>query len=1237
MIRIKPETVYALRDSTGRALTELMDELIRHSVSVSGVAQAFVSTNLRVNYQDGGVDTQVALPLPVDKRGYFGHKSVWQYKAHEEKTLKKKKLVDEITAPSKTYLKELLQQGYAYRICIADNGPAKRKEQLETWADEAIQKIAPGAPSCKVLFADDIVAWVNSFPAIAARLSGADLADFFHFEAWTRIARHTTPTFVPTPESDAILKLVQNHVQWTTKPTTARLTVSGDAGVGKTRTVFEAIAALPEIAPLVVYVADEVKALEQATAAANDGEQYVVIVADECLDRTASQLESLLQGSVHRVRVVTIDNALERMDATDLRLERVTLTTLEKIVEANFPHIDLDRRYRYCHLADGSLRFAITLCQNDALMQQEGNLGEALRDATHYLNRYFGSGGPFEDADRTALEIISLVERCGVFGAVFSELESLCSLAHADAAAVRDRLAKMQKANGLVGRAGRYLYVTPAPIAMSCFHRAWERWIAPDPKFNLERFPKDLQASFLARLQRAPEGVGKVVNDYFRNWIISRGSDIFRSDDDTEQLLFLVRSYPDQMISRLEQLVATATAEQLAPGYGGGRRRLVVELTEIASFPQWFVQAESMLFRLAVDDPEPNLGNNATKLWCQLFPIIAPVATSFPDRFALVSAHAASENPKERLLSVLALSEVLHDSSIRLMNPGTYGNRVAPRAWRPQSWEEYFDYIRTAIGLLATLSSDAETDIRDKAARILVSSVRSLIFRGILGPAKEGASAMPEAVRPVLRAELREFLLLINSEHSQHSDEDKRRISEFVENWVAELAPSTLHDELVEELGPDSWEHNLEQAEWDARIRRLALRLVRDDEEFRTELPWLTSPAAKSAVEFGTQIGRFDDGAVYLDLIGSACIHARNPNLARGYFVGLAEMSRHLPAAEQASEIRLRANEAVDRMWQSDPVLAFYAMSPAGDFLNAFDRAIRAVRERQLPAGFLQTFQAWNGPVPTTGVQARLATETLLQASRDGDKQAATLGIEFIVHLLLRNKPENKTAYLQAVYSDDRLDTIFSLFEETARISDKVSAYFGQIFTHALPADPPRGIEVVVKMLDRDSYEISEVGSGLIHAVAQVDPHTLMEKIGELLLSEGSSLKFFLKRFPLLSIPADVLTDWVDRHGLEGARLVARYLTRPFIGDRGPDLHPVTKYVLERFGDDERVFASWVSGMTHGQAFAGSVADWVEKRAEQAEPFLTYPLSAVRRWAEGEILFASNNADDFRQREEEAY
>ena len=1237
MIRIKPESIYALRDSSGVRFTELMDELIRHSVSVSGVSQDGVSTNMRVNYPDGGVDTEVKSPLVTDKRGYFGAKTAWQYKAAREKDYAKKKIQDEILNPSKEYLRGLLKDGYAYRICIADNAPAKRKTQIEKWADEAIQKFAPGAPPCKVLFADDIVAWVNSFPGIAARINGADLSDFLHFESWKRNARSTTETFISTPESDVIVKMVQNHVRWTTAPSTARLTVSGDAGVGKTRTVFEAIASLPEMSPLVIYVADESKALERATAAVNDGEQYVVIVADECRDRAASQLESMLQGNESRVRLVTIDNALERMDATDLRLQKVSATTLEKIVEANFPHIDPDRRYRYCNLAEGSLRFAIVLCQNDALMQQEGNLSEALRDATHYLNRYFGAGRAFDDLDRTALEVISLVERCGVFGGVGAELEALCAMVSVDVSQIRDRLTRMQKTNGLVGRAGAYLYVTPKPVATACFHRAWNRWFEHDLKYRLDQFPKDLRPALLARLQHAPEGVGKVVNDYFRRWVISNGPGIFKSDDDTEQLLLLVRSAPDQMIGRLAQLVRAATAEQLAPGFGSGRRRLVVELTQIASFPQWFEAAESMLYRLALDESEPDLGNNATKLWSQLFSIIGPVATSFSDRFSVLSTRVRSDDAKERLLCVSALSEILHESSIRMMSASTYGQRIAPNSWRPQTWDEYFEYVREAIRALSELCGDPNDEVRSKAVPTLVSSVRSLIFRGILGPAKEGAAAMPEHVRPVLRADLREFLLLNNSEHSPHSEEEKGQRAHFVEAWIEELAPSSLHDQIVEEIGPDSWDHHLEQGEWEARIRRLALRLVNSPDEFKQELPWLSSPSAKSAVEFGIDIGKFDDVGAYLDLITSAAVEARSPNLVRGYFVGLARMLDGAKKSDQREVLRQRANEILDEIWEKDRMLAFHAMTPAGDFLRAFERTIQAILEGKLAPGYLQVFQAWNGPVHTSDSETRIATETLLECSRSGDSTSATLGIDFLVYLLLRQKPENRTAFLQAVYGDTQLDVLFSLFEEVARVSDKVSAYFGQMFNHALPANRERAVGVVMKMLERNSYEITEAGEGLVHTVAQIDPVSVMERVGELLLREHSSLTFFLRHFPLVSIPDDVVTGWLAQHQLAGARTIARHLPRPFLSDGVSSLHPLTWYVLERFGDDDQVFANWVSGMTNGQVFAGSIADWVERRAGQAEPFLTHPIKAVRRWAEGEVLFASDNVGSFRRRDEEGY
>ena len=119
---------------------------------------------------------------------------------------------------------------------------------------------------------------------------------------------------------------------------------------------------------------------------ANYQNLYAVLVADECLDATAFQLAKILQGVEHRVRLITIDNALERVDRSELRLNRLSTSTVEKIVEANFPNIDQNRRYRYCHLAEGYLRFAIFLCDNDDLIVQQGHLGRTLK-------RYQGLSG----------------------------------------------------------------------------------------------------------------------------------------------------------------------------------------------------------------------------------------------------------------------------------------------------------------------------------------------------------------------------------------------------------------------------------------------------------------------------------------------------------------------------------------------------------------------------------------------------------------------------------------------------------------------------------------------------------------------------------------------------------------------------------------------------------------------------------------------------------------------------
>lgn len=258
MIRVRPEDIYALRNSTSRPFTDHLDRLIRSSASVVGIAAAAVSDNPRTNVADGGADTEVSAHATLaDRWGYFGVRSVWQYKAVEVGSLTDREIREEITRSSKQYVRDLLIQGYGYRFCICHDGPAERKAEIKAVLTGEIQCLNPNAPEPLVLFAKDIAEWTNAFPALAAELLHSELSGFSLFETWKTHERAKTPAFVPTPQSQTIRDSVLQHLDWTQKPKTTKLTISGNAGVGKTRTVLEALTEANDATGLVFYSDDE--------------------------------------------------------------------------------------------------------------------------------------------------------------------------------------------------------------------------------------------------------------------------------------------------------------------------------------------------------------------------------------------------------------------------------------------------------------------------------------------------------------------------------------------------------------------------------------------------------------------------------------------------------------------------------------------------------------------------------------------------------------------------------------------------------------------------------------------------------------------------------------------------------------------------------------------------------------------------------------------------------------------
>jgi hypothetical protein len=233
------------------------------------------------------------------------------------------------------------------------------------------------------------------------------------------------------------------------------------------------------------------------------------------------------------------------------------------------------------------------------------------------------------------------------------------------------------------------------------------------------------------------------------------------------------------------------------------------------------------------------------------------------------------------------------------------------------------------------------------------------------------------------------------------------------------------------------------------------------------------------------------------------------------------------------------------------------------------------------------------------------------------------------------NESEDKLTWLQTVFNDASLDVVFGLLEQATLKTRKLSHWFSEIFARVLPANPDRATSILIQMMKSEDYETSEAASGLFARVAALRPEQLMDGIGEVMLAGERSLSFLFRSFPLVSLPEDVVIRWLEEHGSEGARLLARHVPGPFMGSNGPDLNPVTRFILERYGDDDAVFSSWVAGRHNGRVSAGSIADHLEQRASMARPFLAFPIEAVRRWARSEIMFAEENAAEFKLSEEE--
>jgi hypothetical protein len=1218
MWKLNPTELLQLRGGGGERFTAFVDRLIRAEAAIGKLTQSNIRTQLRANIPDGGVDTQVQAAIANDRLGWFGVPTCWQFKAVDGTGVSDANLREEIDKP---FVHELIKGGYGYRFCLlGDLTP----EKVNVWENEltsAARRINPLAPEAKVLHGGDLLPWAELVPAMVLYLRGASPA-IFHLDAWRQNCHASTPKYVPNPEWQSYEQQIRQQGSFGEPSVGGNpcLTVGGAAGVGKTRLVFESLYELPEAAGLVVYAGDEQEAVKVATMIANSGSQHAILVADECTPQTRQLLnDTICRGHAERIRVICLDNTGERLvsKASQIWLSPDALKNTVEILRENYPDVPGDRRHQYANLSKGFVRLAADMCNHDDELRT-GNLAGLLGSVEQYVrHRLQGNNLP-------AISLIALFHKIGFSHEVESDVQTLSALSGITIQQFKDCVRQVRESPGFVVQAGRYWYVTPDIVARILFAEGWHRWVGNDPAQFIQRLPEHLQQQVIDRAGTlGDEEVREQVAQFFRRWFDELEPADLKSTVTVTLLQSIVEAAPQEYLPRLRALLENATPNQVRKITGesrgakwGPRRTIVWLLERLVSFPEFFEDCEACLFRLALYESEPRIGNNATRIWQSLFNVyLSGTATPFTDRARTIKNRTFGSNEQELQLAFSGLGHSLVHSSGHVIGPDIVAGRLRPADWQPETYDEEKSCYRAAIAICSEHIRGESLVRRRHAVQTLLNGANYLLYRGLcddLAQALLVNKLSDEEVRRLLKT-IDQYIHLQEETGKANANDRMRSYVAMVRTWADSLRPRDFDGKLRNVVARNPWDDRFAKdprTETD-EISDLASEILTTPVLLSPHLDWLASPEAASVERLGFALALRDDAFSTGRLVWEHAISKGAAPLLRGYVRGFVSAHR-TPTHEMVL--------LLEQLEKNQPIIAVDILSFAGDTFDGLNRVLHLIDSNSVP---IRALTAFSMGVGERGLNSHDLTRILAHFSDSRaleDADSLKGGLRFLSTVL------HRWAHWQsdqgALDNEIVRASAWRIVENCVELATGHLTYdWKHVLAELANYDVAHACAVLGRALLSENLDLSQRAEEGLGELASTNPDQVIEGLGLALLDpkEGWRLQVHVLHDLIAKLPPDTLIRWLSQHGLEGARKIARHLPLPYIGESGEAIVPPALQAVFETYDDEAVFDNFLAGSHSCETWWGNGSDRFRREANDARKFLNHPNRWVREWAKHEI------------------
>lgn len=1140
----------------------------------------------RVKVRDEGIDGRTSFP-DVETLLLPPADCVWQVKSGATAPSASREFDQEKHAA----LREAIAAGADY-VLFWTNDPTETQETpIKDAFREAVRALRPDAEP-RFLFGDAIERLCLAHLSVLAQHSPIPLGGVVSLDVWAAGGIFGAVAFHADEPRERFVGVLRQHVRSETA-SPAEVHVIGDTGVGKSRLVYEALAA-PGIAERVV-VAPDSASLDPAllSLVAQSPERRMVLVVDDCEPEDRASLARFAGMAQGRLRLITIGSRTQRAgSSSDLRYIEVgplaTPASREIALSIGLDQRDADMVAEY---TEGYPGLALTLAAAIRNSTAPASLIERVRGHEE-IGSVLSSLLPGPDVVGL-LGMLSLFERLGFDADLAPEVTLACETLGVDEGQLR-QIAN-RELNRFVSAAGRYRRVTPKLFAL---------WLA-------SRFIDEHRGTLSTALTQLPDSLRERIVDQMRAFagdpaVAESLSGILDTapfidgalgdvDEGAARLLHVAAiASPTAAMDAIDRVLAGLSADELR-AIQVPRRELVWALEALVWFDELFDSAANALLRLAIAENE-TWANNATGIVQGLFRVyLGGTAASYDRRVAWARRALAAHGETAVPVLIEGLQNAFEQYESRTRTD--FGGRATPAEWRPTVVAEEIAAREGAWDLLLEIARDRPA-YRDNVASAMAASLRMAIRRGLsqrvlndvpgLHWSPDARGAIGEAISKAL-----------------HYDKPPDPLAAELAELQARLRGSDLADRLA---------YALTQPPWD---------LTNDKEEIKSGRPTLVISLARALTEAGDdslidaarQSHTGDQQTVGLLFEEVAWLRADDHVLA------LLEALEPLPTAALLGALRGLASvrddawaDAVLARWLDSPRLAALVTTAVHLLPATADRAALAVaavdRGAAVPLDLSRfLYGAWARALPEDPL-----VEILSRLKTAPEPPAIQNALGILTQWLDDDQHEPPSAALTSV-AIDLLDRASSLSDRT---SPMLSLYRSRV-VRMLDLDYNAQLQVLLKILRGLDAFLTAYDFEVIDAVTAANPHGTVEAVLRELADDSSGLRpwvIWAENANLLSrlartagsdVVKTAVVDLIPPHRW-------RSIVQHFDFTNGPD--EVVAELIERSDDDVFLARAAWRFMFPESTWWGSEAELLRARRTVADQLRQEadPRSRVRSW-----------------------